>query len=89
MRTAPFTVIDALTIEDAIDVLDRLGSRAKLLAGGQDLIGELNSRRTAVDVLVSLKTIRALRGVHRDGGWIEIGAMTRMREIEVEARECC
>jgi CO/xanthine dehydrogenase FAD-binding subunit len=82
MRSAPFVVIDPLTVEEAIAALDHFGSRAKPLAGGQDLIGELNARRTTAEVLINLKTIRGLHGVRQGEGWVEIGSTTRMHDIE-------
>lgn len=82
MRSAPFVVIDPLTVEEAIAALDHFGSRAQPLAGGQDLIGELNARRTTAEVLINLKTIRGLHGVRQDKGWVEIGSTTRMHDIE-------
>lgn len=82
MRPASFTVIDATSIEDSINALSDYPSGARILAGGQDLIGELNQRKQRITTLIDVRKVPALHGVHQVAGILEIGATMRQREIE-------
>lgn len=82
MRSAPFVVIDVTTIDEALTALGDCGAGARFLAGGQDILGELNARRSLAKSLVNLATVPELAGVVHQSGNLEIGAMTRMHEIE-------
>lgn len=86
MRPAPFTVVDATTIDEAVAAAAAGGPRARYLAGGQDLLGELGFRRDSTSVLVSLGAVKALAGVTPRAGRLEVGATTRLRELETLAR---
>jgi carbon-monoxide dehydrogenase medium subunit len=63
------------TVADAVGLLATL-ENAKLLAGGQSLMPMLNMRYVLPDHVVDLNRIR------EQAGRIEIGAMTRQRDIE-------
>jgi xanthine dehydrogenase YagS FAD-binding subunit len=84
----PFEHVDAATVDEAIHWLREHGSRAKLIAGGTDLLGLMKDRVTGPEmplpeVLVNLKTIEALRRIdaRRDGG-ITVGATATLGELE-------
>ena len=61
-----------------------LGSleNAKLLAGGQSLMPMLNMRFVLPDHVIDLNRVEGLAGIKEAGGVLEIGAMTRQRDIE-------
>lgn len=61
------------TVADAVAMLAK--GRARVLAGGSDLIPQVRERRRQVDRVVDLKKIPELTGIERtaDGGW-RIGA---------------
>jgi carbon-monoxide dehydrogenase medium subunit len=63
------------TIEDALALL-AADPGARPLAGGTDLIVQIQSGRTAPSNIVDLKRIAALNGVRRDGDGFVIGAAT-------------
>lgn len=70
------------TLEAAITLLnDNPGAR--ILAGGHSLLTEMKLRHTSPPLLVDLRKIRSLRGVHpRSGnGSLRLGAMTPYAEI--------
>lgn len=81
MKPPPFQYFDPTTIDEATGLLGRYDN-AKLLAGGQSLMPMLNMRFIFPDQLIDLSRIPDLTGICRSGETIEIGAMTRQRELE-------
>src|SRR5438876_4598760 len=84
MKPPPFSYHDPRSIADAIALLGRL-ENAKLLAGGQSLMPMLNMRFVLPDHVVDLNGIAELSGVRMTDSRVEIGAMTRQREVEFSA----
>ena len=81
MKPPPFSYHDPRTVSDAVGLLNRL-ENAKLLAGGQSLMPMLNFRYVLPDHLIDLNKIEALSYLRETGGVLEIGAMTRQRDLE-------
>ena len=82
MKPAPFELHIPSTIDEAAGVLAAHGDEAKVLAGGQSLVPLLALRLTRFEHLVDLNRIEALQGIHRQSGWLSIGAMTRQAAVE-------
>jgi len=81
MKPPPFSYHDPRTVSDAVGLLSRL-ENAKLLAGGQSLMPMLNFRYVLPDHLIDLNKIEALSYLRETDGVLEMGAMTRQRDIE-------
>jgi len=81
MKPPPFSYHDPRTVADAVGLLASL-ENAKLLAGGQSLMPMLNMRYVLPDHVIDLNRVDGLNYVRERDGGIEIGAMTRQREIE-------
>jgi aerobic carbon-monoxide dehydrogenase medium subunit len=81
MKPPPFHYHDPDTVADAVALLGRL-ENAKLLAGGQSLMPMLNMRYVLPDHVVDLNRVKGLSHLREAGGALEIGAMTRQRDIE-------
>jgi carbon-monoxide dehydrogenase medium subunit len=81
MKPPPFRYYDPRTVADAIGLLGSL-ENAKLLAGGQSLMPMLNMRYVLPDHVIDLNRVEGLSYIRETGGAIEIGAMTRQRELE-------
>src|SRR3954449_1385870 len=81
MKPPPFSYHDPRTVEDAIGLLDSL-ENAKLLAGGQSLMPMLNMRFVLPDHVIDLNKVDELSYIRENGGALEIGAMTRQRDLE-------
>lgn len=81
MKPPPFSYHDPATIADVLALLGRL-ENAKLLAGGQSLMPMLNMRYVQPDHVIDLNGVGGLSYVREAGNALEIGAMTRQREIE-------
>ena len=82
MKAAAFSYVKPHSLAETFDLLERHGSGARLLAGGQSLLAALNMRLDAPRVLVDIAGLHELSGVRvgRDG--IAIGALTRHRVLE-------
>ena len=81
MKPPPFQYHDPKTVAEAVSLLGSL-ENAKLLAGGQSLMPMLNMRFVLPDHVIDLNRVEGLSGIRETGGMIEIGAMTRQRDIE-------
>jgi carbon-monoxide dehydrogenase medium subunit len=81
MKPPPFQYHDPTTLADAVSLLGKL-ENAKLLAGGQSLMPMLNMRFVLPDHIIDLNRVDGLATIKETGGALEIGAMTRQRDIE-------
>jgi carbon-monoxide dehydrogenase medium subunit len=85
MKPAKFEYHTPATTEEAIDLLQRYGGEAKILAGGQSLVPLMNFRLSRPAALIDINRIGALAYVEEDGSRLRLGAMTRQRAIEHSA----
>jgi len=81
MKPPPFAYHDPRTSADVIALLGSLDN-AKLLAGGQSLMPMLNMRYVLPDHIIDLNRVEGLSYIRERNGALEIGAMTRQRDIE-------
>ena len=86
MKPPSFAYHDPRSTADVVGLLGRLDN-AKLLAGGQSLMPMLNMRFVLPDHVIDLNRVDGLSYIReqngaRENGAIEIGAMTRQRDIE-------
>lgn len=71
-------------IEDAVAALASHPD-AMVLAGGQSLIPAMNFRVAQPALLVDIQHVAGLKGISIEGGEIIVKAMTRHRELELDA----
>lgn len=69
------------TLAEAIGLLDQHGGDAKVLAGGQSLIGMLKLRLAQPGALVDINRIPGLAYIREDDQGLAIGALTRTAEL--------
>ena len=81
MKPPPFSYHDPATVPEVVGLLSTL-ENAKLLAGGQSLMPMLNMRFVLPDHLIDLNRVEGLGAIREDAGGLEIGAMTRQRDVE-------
>jgi aerobic carbon-monoxide dehydrogenase medium subunit len=81
MKPPNFSYHDPRTTADAVGLLSSL-ENAKLLAGGQSLMPMLNMRFVLPDHIIDLNRVEGLNYINARGDTLEIGAMTRQRDIE-------
>lgn len=72
------------SIGEATSLLARYGESARVIAGGTDVIVDMKSREEP-SCLVNIKRIPALSYVREDKGFLRIGALTSIREIEMSS----
>jgi len=84
MKPADFEYVRPATVAEAIAALQSSGGEGKLLAGGQSLVPLMNFRLASPRLLVDINRTAGLANVARAGGYLRIGAMTRMRALETE-----
>jgi len=70
------------SVEEAIAILARSDGRAQLIAGGTDLIIELQEGKHSVECLVDVTRIRGLDQIEARDGWIYIGPNVTFRQIK-------
>jgi len=81
MKPPLFSYHDPRTAADVVGLLGSLDN-AKLLAGGQSLMPMLNMRFVLPDHVIDLNRVDGLSYIRENNGALEIGAMTRQRDIE-------
>jgi CO/xanthine dehydrogenase FAD-binding subunit len=83
-------VVSARTLGDALAALTDATSATRLLAGGTDLMVELESGRTKPDLVVDVWKLDALRVIRETDAGLEIGALASctdmMRSKSVQQR---
>jgi CO/xanthine dehydrogenase FAD-binding subunit len=82
-------VVSARTLADALFALRDAGPNARILAGGTDLMVEMESGRTRPEFVVDVWKLDALRGIRATERGLEIGALATCTHIlrSREARE--
>jgi len=76
-----FEYLEPKTIEEAMFQLGTYGDRAKVIAGGTDLIVRMKMDMIRPAYLVNIARIPALRYMIHDGG-LRMGALTPFQELE-------
>ena len=82
MSMAAFQLQRPATVADAVRVLGEHGPQAMIIAGGTDVIPNLQMKLFAPRVLVDIKGLRELRGIEYSAeGGLRIGALTSLTAI--------
>jgi carbon-monoxide dehydrogenase medium subunit len=74
---APFGYERATSVDEAIATLQRLGSEARIIAGGHSLLPMMKLRLANPEHLVDINEIAGLSYIEERDGEIRIGALTR------------
>src|SRR4051812_48561523 len=74
---APFGYERATSVDGAIATLQRLGSEARVIAGGHSLLPMMKLRLANPEHLVDINGIADLEYIREQDGEIRIGALTR------------
>ena len=70
------------SIPEAISLLKQAGENAKILAGGQSLIPLMKLRLGMPTLLIDINKIPGLEYIRESNGYLRIGALTRMADVE-------
>ncbi len=74
---APFEYERAVSVDEAIALLDRHGPEARLVAGGHSLLPMMKLRLARPETLIDINGLSDLDYIREEGQEIAIGAMTR------------
>ena len=85
MKPPSFKYFAAQNVEEVLALLAEHGDEARVLAGGQSLVQEMNARRTRPRVLVDLNRVPGLDFVQNANGSLLLGSMTRTSKVERDA----
>ena len=77
MKAPKFRYVRVDTLERALELLDRHGEDARILAGGQSLMPTLNMRLSQPDILIDINRLEELKGISAENGRVRIGALAR------------
>jgi carbon-monoxide dehydrogenase medium subunit len=84
---APFDYERATSVDHAIALMERLGSEARIVAGGHSLLPMMKLRLAQPECLIDINDLSAqleyirIEGDPNDGGMVSIGALTRHRQL--------
>jgi len=81
LRLPAFERYEPTTVEDAVGLLDALGSDALVVGGGTDLLPKVKRGQRRPAALVSLSAIEGLDGVAVDADGARIGGLTRLATV--------
>ncbi len=78
-----FTHYDVGTIEEAVKLLKNYKGKAKINAGGTDLLGALKqgSLRDYPEAIINIKDVKGLDAIKQDKAGLRIGALTKLADI--------
>src|SRR5712671_5007436 len=76
-----FELYQPASVEAALELLDKHGAEAWVLAGGLDSMDWLKDRLKKPKVVVDLTQVKELHGIKEANGGLEIGAMTTLTEV--------
>ena len=77
-----FDYYEPKSLNEAIEILSKYGSDAKILAGGTDLLILIKMGVLKPRCIVNIKKISDLYGIHEQGDQLIIGALTKLRTLE-------
>jgi carbon-monoxide dehydrogenase medium subunit len=76
-----FDYLRPKTLEEALSLLNQHGKKAKLIAGGTDVIVMIKQKTLSPDLLISLRGIPGLDQIQMEGA-LRIGSMATHRALE-------
>ncbi len=77
-----FDYYEPKSLNEAIEILSKYGSDAKILAGGTDLLILIKMGVLKPRCIVNIKKISDLYGIREQGDQLIIGALTKLRTLE-------
>jgi NADPH-dependent glutamate synthase beta subunit-like oxidoreductase/CO/xanthine dehydrogenase FAD-binding subunit len=78
-----FKHINTLSVKEASSILKEYGEKARVIAGGTDLLGQMKDDILPEypEVIVNIKTISGLDYIREEGQKLKVGALTRLEDI--------
>lgn len=82
MKPAPFDYVAPASVEQTLELLERYGDDAKLIAGGQTLGPMLNMRLLAPSVIIDINDVAELQFRRSESCGMTLGALVRQGTLE-------
>lgn len=82
MRLPKFEYASPKSVEAAVKLLAQAGSKARILAGGTDLLPSLKRRSVIAELIVNIKEIDELRRVEDKGGGTAFNKVAKRRTLD-------
>jgi xanthine dehydrogenase YagS FAD-binding subunit len=76
-----FELFQPASISDVVNLLDRHGANALVMAGGMDSFDWLKDRIKRPSIVIDVSHVEGLRGIKALNGGLEIGAGTTLTEV--------
>ena len=81
MQLPSFEHLEPRSLDEALELLAEYGTRAKVIAGGTELLVSMKQRLVSPAYLVNLKAVPELEFITEDAGNLRIGALTRLSAL--------
>ncbi len=82
MHLNKFEYLSPTSLPEILELLERYGTRAKVVAGGTDLIVQMKEKRIAPEVIIDLLGVPELQRMERSDAGIRIGATVKLSALE-------
>ena len=82
MRMRKFEFSSPSSMAEALKLLAQNGSRAKVIAGGTDLVVQMKNKLAAPKKVINLMGIPDLTGIKKKGRGLRIGALVKHAALE-------
>lgn len=69
------------TLEQATELLGKFGKKARILAGGTDIINQMKQGFRVPDILIDIKGISSLNEISLDGNELRIGTLVTFSDL--------
>jgi xanthine dehydrogenase iron-sulfur cluster and FAD-binding subunit A len=81
------TYLQPTSLAEALDVLREHGSHARIVAGGTDVLVELQRGVKPTTTLIDISKLQELKYIRAEDGWIALGALATHNDVILSA-EC-
>jgi xanthine dehydrogenase YagS FAD-binding subunit len=81
-----FALLEPTTLTEASQALQAGDGKARLMAGGSDLLGELKDDIVVYEQLISLAGLAELRHIQQSASGLQLGALVTLAQLEYEPR---
>lgn len=69
------------SLEEALSILDDFQGKARVIAGGTDLVLQFMHKEIVLDAVVDISFLKQLRYISEDGGKVRIGALSTHTDL--------
>ena len=78
---APFDYVRATSVQNALELLERHGPEARVIAGGHSLLPMMKLRLAHPEALIDINDVGELAGIRVEDGTLVIGALARHADL--------